>query len=53
MYARCRCMVEFVCSLHNLYLCADFRPEPAIVTTRFASFDTDMLSPTISASSIG
>jgi hypothetical protein len=27
--------------MYNLYLCAVFRPEPAIVTTRCASFDTE------------
>jgi hypothetical protein len=46
-------MAEFVCS-NNLYLFADFRPEPAAIeNTRCASFDTDLSSPTISASSIG
>jgi hypothetical protein len=44
MYARCRCMVEFACTIEHFFLCADFRPEAAIETTRCESCHTDLSS---------
>ncbi len=54
MYSPCRCMADTLCVTFRLFLSVDLRPEPAITTTRYASFacaGIDLSSAIISVSS--